>query len=260
MEKDRHELVIVQYAISNDVMLLDHIFDLLSIYFFAELLHSKEYIFSCNLTWRVCVELVKYGPEARVSKEALNVDRSSQELTVVDLLVIVVVNLIYHIADLRITYVQSLWEQDVMQLLCPNHSCSICVNSLKLSSKIFYLFLSRCLHKQIHCCFLESWNTFEAAKSTDDIVADLLFTTAMHRCSHLDAMAPFLEPGMTQRLLSTNSFLLIEDEQLSNQILTFIRDRLKLPVIEVVISLFDLSENLSSIIALERQISTHECV
>ena len=50
MEKDRHELVIVQYAISNDVMLLDHIFDLLSINFFAELLHSKEYIFSCNLT------------------------------------------------------------------------------------------------------------------------------------------------------------------------------------------------------------------
>ena len=65
-------------------------------------------------------------------------------------------------------------------------------------------------------------------------------------------MAKFLEPGMAQRLLSTNSFLLIKDEQLSNQILAFIRDSLKFSVIEVEISLFDLSENLSGIVALER--------
>ena len=65
-------------------------------------------------------------------------------------------------------------------------------------------------------------------------------------------MAKFLEPWMAQRLLSTNSFLLIKDEQLSNQILAFIRDRLELSMIEVEISLFDLSENLGGIVALER--------
>ena len=50
MEKDRHELIIVQYSISDYVMLLNHVFDLLTIYFFAQLLHGKEYIFSSDLT------------------------------------------------------------------------------------------------------------------------------------------------------------------------------------------------------------------
>ena len=195
--------------------------------------------------------MVKDGPEARISEEALDVNRGCQKLTVVDLLVIVVVHLIYHLANLRITYVQSFGDQDVVQLLSPDHSRSIRVDGLKLSTEVFHLILSRCLHEQIHSCFLERRNTFEAAQSGDDIIADLLFTALMHGHSQLGAVAPFLEPRMIQRLLSTNSLLLVQDEQLPDQILAFVGDLIKLAVSEVVVSLLDLAEDLCSILALE---------
>ena len=82
----------------------------------------------------------------------------------------------------------------------------------------------------------------------------------MHGHSQLGAVAPFLEPRMIQRLLSTNSLLLVQDKQLPDQILAFVGDLIKLAVSEMVVSLLDLAEDLCSILALEGQVSTYERV
>jgi len=69
----------------------------------TELLHGKYDVLFGNLSRRICVELVKYSLEARFGKEVANVDSRSQELRVIDLIVVVIVHLIDHLTNFSIT-------------------------------------------------------------------------------------------------------------------------------------------------------------
>ena len=95
-KEDCFELLEVKHTVASSIVLGDHIMNFLTINLFAKLLHSQANIFFGDFARRIRVELVEDCLEAGLSQEVLNVNRSSQELTVVDLFIVMVVHLIDH--------------------------------------------------------------------------------------------------------------------------------------------------------------------
>ena len=69
-----------------------------------------------------------------------------------------------------------------------------------------------------------------------------------------------LEPLVLQSFLAAESFFLVQDEKLADQVLALLGDIFKLHMVKVIICLFDLSEDLGSIIALEWKIAANQRV
>ena len=69
-----------------------------------------------------------------------------------------------------------------------------------------------------------------------------------------------LEPLVIQSVLPAESLLLVQHEKLSDQVLALLGNGLKFNVVEVIIRLFDLAENLSSVGALEWQVTADQRV
>ena len=136
-------------------MLHDHLVDLSDVHLAAQLLHGQLDVLLSDLARRVSVELVKDGLQARISQELLDVDCCGQELTIVDLFVVMVVDLINHVLDVLTTLSHVLRHQYIVQLLGSDHSSAILIDSLELCTQVLHLLLRGSLHQQIQSGLLE---------------------------------------------------------------------------------------------------------
>ena len=80
-------------------MLGNDLFNTVSIDLPAKLLHGKDNVLLCDFPGLVRVELIKDYFESWLGDKSVHVDRSSQELAVVDDLVLIVVDLRDHVLD-----------------------------------------------------------------------------------------------------------------------------------------------------------------
>ena len=80
-------------------MLRDDLFNTVSIDLLAKLLHGKDNVLLSDFPGLVRVKLIKDYFESWLSDESVHVDRSCQELGVVDDLVLIVVDLRDHVFD-----------------------------------------------------------------------------------------------------------------------------------------------------------------
>ena len=238
-------------------MLLNHVADLLSTDLPTQLLHRQKDVLLSDLARAVCVKLTEDCLEAVVSQKVADINGRSQELTVVDLLVVVIVHLIDHFSYFSITHIHSLLHQNIVKLLSSDHTCAISIDGLEGSSQLLDLLLRCSLDKQVHRGLLESCNAFEASQALKHIIADLYVRSArwLVTCHGLE-----FEPRVLQGVLSTQSLLLVDNQELVDQVLALRRHVVELYVVKVELSLFDLAEDLSSVGALEWQVPADEGV
>ena len=116
---------------------------------------------------------MEHSLESRLSQEVADVDGGRKELGVVDHFVSVVVHLSDDVVDFLATDVHASLEKNLLQLIRFNETCTIYINLLEGSTQLLYLLLASRLDEQVHSGLLERGNAFEAAKSLQDIVADL---------------------------------------------------------------------------------------
>ena len=80
-------------------MFFNHIFDFIARYLLTQLLHCKVDVFFGDLTRVVCVKLLEDGLHFLFRHESTYIYGCGQELTVIDLAVAMVVNLLNHLLD-----------------------------------------------------------------------------------------------------------------------------------------------------------------
>jgi len=196
-------------------MLCDHIVNFLTINLLTKLLHCKANVLLCDLSRRISIELVEDSLQSWLGQEILHVNSGCQELTIVDLFVVVVIHLIDHFRDFSIAYIHTFLHENVVKFLRLDHSSAICINGLELSPQFFHLLLRGSLNEKIHGGLLESWNAFEASESLHDLIANLL-VTALLRCWCYRVIRIKFEPLVIQCLLPIHSLFLVEHEELAN--------------------------------------------
>ena len=155
-EEDCLKLLEIEHTITCLVMLSDHIVHFLAINLLTKLLHCKANVFFSDLSGRISIELVEDSLQSRLSQEVLYIDSGCQELTIVDLFVVVIIHLIDHFCDFSITYIHALLHENVVKFLRPDHSSTICIKGLELSPQILHLLLSGSLNEKVHGGLLES--------------------------------------------------------------------------------------------------------
>lgn len=163
-----------------------------------------------------------------------------------------VVNLLNHLLDVSIRNVHLLFLDDVTQFRGQNHTTAVFIKSLELLSELLNLILSGHLDKHVHGSSLEMRNTLEALQSFKHFVTHDVFFGLRSKVH--------FEPWMLKSLLSREAFLLIDNEQLSNQVSALTRHHFELRVLKVEVGFFNLAENFSGSVALERQVARDETV
>ena len=249
----------LEHAITVLVVFHNHFVHFLSTDLFAELLHSQANVLFSNGTRGVCIKRIEDSHEARLSHELTRINRCCKELTVVNLLIVVIVHLIDHFANLCIAHIHSLLNKDIMEFLSFDHASTICVDSLKLRSKIFNFLLSGCLNKKVHGSFLEGTHAFKVTESVDDLVTNFLPIISCTFCLFCGSGGGMnFEPWVVKGFLTTQSFLLIYNQKFPNQIFTLVGNIVEFIVVEMVVSLLDLAENIGSTRTLKWQITANQ--
>lgn len=167
--KDCLELLKAEHAIPSDIVLQDHFVDLLLTDTFSKLLHGQHNVFLCNFARRIRVKLVENRIQARLSEELLTVNGGSQELTIVDQVVVMVVHFVNQLLNLCVAHFDLLSLQHFVELLHSDQSSAVFVDGLELDSQVFDLLICRSFDQHVHRGFLEHGDSFEAAKALEDV-------------------------------------------------------------------------------------------
>ena len=218
--------------------------------FATKLLHRQENVFLGDLAREVGVKLVEDSLETSICSYATRVYRCSQELMVVDHAIAMEVQLRDDFFDLLLADVTLLLQEYCLQLLDLNHTIAVFVNSFESCTKLLDLSFACCLNEQVHGSLLEGRHAFEAAKSRQQIIANLAVATIDFCSSHYIFLK--FEPGMVKRLLCTQAIALTDNKELTNKIFTLITDHFKLFVIEVKLGALDLFEDIRGFFTLKR--------
>ena len=156
IKEDVFEFVKVKAAIAGLIVLFNHLTHLFRIHLLAQLLHGEYDVLLSDLARAVSVELVEHGLQARLGQEVPYINGGSQELTVVDAFVLVVIHLINHVANLLVTDIHPLCHKDFLQLAGLDHTRSVLIDGLELRPQLLHFFLRSSLHEQVHRRLLES--------------------------------------------------------------------------------------------------------
>ena len=216
--------------------------------FVAHLGERGDNVFARDVPTVVRVELVEYRCQFVVVQEGLDVERASQELRVVDLVVSEVVYLIYDLLDLLRGHVQVRLLDCLSQLLRRDFARVVLVNFCELLLQVLDLVPVDHFHKHVHGCLFQHTHALELAEASQLVPADVFGLVIMALALLLDV----LEPLVLQGLSGGEPFPRVDDQQLCDQIDDEGRTLLELFVVEVVFGLLDLGEDLSSVGALER--------
>ena len=156
IEEDVFELIKVEAAIAGLIVLFNHLTHLFWIHLLAQLLHGQYNVLLGNLARGVRIKLVEHGLQTGLSQEVPYINGGSQELTVVDAFVLVVIHLVNHVTNLLVAHIHSLCHKDVLQLACLDHTRSVLIDGLELRPQLLHFFLRSSLHEQVHRSLLES--------------------------------------------------------------------------------------------------------
>ena len=245
-------------------MLHDHLVDLSSVHLTTELLHRQLNVLLCDLARRVCVKLVEDGLQTRLCQELLDVDRGSQELTIIDLFVVVVVDLINHVLDLLTTCSHALCHQHIVQFLGSDHSRSVLVDGLELCAQILHLLLRGSLHEQVQSGLLECCYALESLQSLQHVTSDCHGGAAAPTDFSLTvgpSVADYsLKPGVLEGILPVDPLGRILRQELLNEVFALITDLVELRMVIVMLAADDLTLHGLRVLSLERQVSTDERV
>ena len=146
---------ILKFLIANDSVLFDVMlrhylvkFNLCNI--MTNFVHSSDYVFFCDHTRSVSIELIKNSLELIIIQKGLDIKSSDQEFSVVDFSVSEIVNFTDDLFDLF------LWNIDIrllnsdFKLFSINHSSSIFIELNELSSQLLNASLVSHFDKHVH--------------------------------------------------------------------------------------------------------------
>ena len=108
MEEHFAEFFVVEDFVTRLVVLSDHAFDFRELHVLAKFLHGEQDVFRSDDSRIVRVELLEDRLELRVCEEVSHVDSRSEELTIVNHLIALVVHLRDYVLDLIVTNTQLL--------------------------------------------------------------------------------------------------------------------------------------------------------
>jgi len=97
------------------------------------------------------------------AQNAVHIHGRNEELTVINLTVAIVVDLLDDLIDLIFVEVHALLLQNVSQLRSKNHTGSVFIDSLELLSELCEVVFGDHLNKDVHCRSFEMGLTSEAS-------------------------------------------------------------------------------------------------